>query len=225
MGNLEKISSKKFLLRSLARNIDAGTNKCFEYNGFRLYRDGVDGYKIFDENMTYIGTFSINSINEYFILSRLSKKSKSSYGAPKNKPRKKKRFDIISNEFMVFVKGFPCMVDGCKNKNIEAHHIYGRQPARHDILTVPLCKEHHTGSNFSVHEGNVREFREKYTRQKMEKVSLEILKEWNKTSMSNEMSREIEEYLSRTSKPFTAAIKEFIIGRRKINKESTMGKR
>jgi len=224
MGNLEKISSKKFLARALKRNIDAGTNKCFEYNGFKLYRDGVDGYKILDEDMLDIGTFKIDEINEYFISSRLSKKSKQTQKPIKSKPRKKKRFDIISNEFMAFVKGFPCMVEGCSNKNIEAHHIYGRQPARHDILTVPLCKEHHTGSKFSVHEGNVREFREQYTRPKMEKVALEILKEWNKTSMSNEMSQEIEKHLSRTSKPFTAAIKEFILGRRKANKESIMGK-
>lgn len=224
MVNLEKINSKKFLERALKRNIDAGTNKCFEYNKFKLYRDGERGYKIFNEDMNDIGTYDVDEINEYFISSRLSKKTTSKSSRIKNKPRKKKRFDIISNEFMMFVKQFPCMVDGCQNKNIEAHHIYGRQPARHDVLTVPLCREHHTGSSFSVHEGDVRRFRDTYTREKMEKISLDILREWNKTKMANEMSIELEKHLSKTRKPFTTAIKDFILGRRKIDKTSIMGK-
>lgn len=226
MENLVKVSSRKFLVRDLKRNIELDNNKCFEFNSHRFYRDGDSDYKILDENGNDIGTFNIVEITESFLKFRIRKQTQSTKNSPgiKSAPRKKKRYDIISNEFMGFVKEQKCMVDGCNSNNSEAHHIYGRQPARHDILCVPLCPEHHRGSLFSVHEGNVKDFREKYPREKMEKISLSIFKSWIESGNGDEYMKDLLDTLSKTTKKMPLAIKDFIVGQgRKNKKKSNLG--
>lgn len=217
MKNIVKMTSRKFLIRDMARNIELGTNKCYQFNGYSFFRDGEDAYKIFDEDDNDIGTFDIGSITENFLKMRIKSKSlrdKKPKGLV-SRPRKKKRYDIITNDFMLFIKHQKCLVDGCRNEDVEAHHIYGRQPARHDILCVPLCAKHHRGSEFSVHEGNVRDFRKKYPRDVMEQVSLDYLDEWTKDNHGiDTIFREIFHHLKNTKERHTKAIKEFLIGRR-----------
>ncbi len=219
MSNIVKMTSRKFLIRDLNKNIELGTNKCFEFNGFRLYRDGETGYKILDKDGDDIGTYDISEINDYLLKTKLSKETKKTYSGIKSKPRKVKNYDVVSNEFMGFVKEQQCIVDGCTRTNIEAHHIYGRQPARHDNLCVPLCSYHHRGSEFSVHEGNVRDFRKRYTREEMELIALVIFKKWIDDTNPGEFYEDLYEYLKNTKERHTKAIKEFLIGRNNSKKK------
>lgn len=222
MKNMVRMTSRKFLLRDLERNLSLGNNKCYLFNGHTFYRDGEDGYKIFDEDEKDIGYYDMSSINDYFLRTKIVKYTKqekpkgfSMKSTPiKSKPRKKKRYDIICNEFMGYVKTKPCIVEGCTNTNSEAHHVYGRQPARHDNICVPLCPYHHRGSEFSVHEGNVKKFREEYTRTSMENQALVIFSEWVSSQMNiDEMLKDLSTHLQNTTKKHSVAIKEFIIGR------------
>ncbi len=224
MRNLVRINSRKFLIRDLNRNIKLNTNKYFEFNGHKFYRDGENMYKILDSSDNDIGSYDINKITDFFLKVKIvrykdniNKKSKSMV----SKTRKKKRYDIISNEFMLFVKEQPCIVDGCNRKDVEAHHIYGRQPARHDILCVPLCSHHHRGSEFSVHEGNVRNFRKIYTRKSMEEISLLIFRQWLTTTPDNyDFFIELYKCLKDSDKKCSIAIKDFIIETGKTRKKS-----
>ena len=190
--SLNKITSRKFLIRDLKRNISLGGNKCFEFNGNEFYRDGNSSYKILDSDGDDIGTYDIDEIDDRFLKTRIRKKKSlpSVKQTIKPKARKKKRYDIIQNEFMVFVKNEHCIVDGCGSETSEAHHIYGRQPMRHDLLCVPLCAEHHRGSNFSVHEGEVKAFRQKYTKNLMEKEAIRIAYRWIKSLSSTDIPTE-----------------------------------
>lgn len=217
MKNMVTMTSRKFLLRDLERNLALGNNKCYVFNGHTFYKDGEDGYKIFDEDENDIGYYDMSSINDYFLRTKIvkyTKQEKTKGFSMKSKPRKKKRYDIISNDFMGYVKTKPCIVEGCSSENSEAHHVYGRQPARHDNICVPLCPYHHRGSEFSVHEGNVKKFRKEYTRTLMEQKALEIFSEWISDQMDpDEMLKDLSDYLKTAEGKHSVAIKEFIIGR------------
>ena len=222
MSNIIKMTSRKFLLRDLERNIKLNNNKCYEFNDHTFYRDGQDGYRIFDGSENSIGYYDMADINDYFLKTKIvnytdqeKPKGFSMKSKPiKSKPRKKKRYDIILGEFMGHVKTQPCIVKGCTREGVEAHHVYGRQPARHDNICVPLCAYHHRGSEFSVHEGNVKKFRTEYTRCDMEKQALVIFTEWVSNGMNADlMLKELVEHLQSTDKKHSVAIKEFIIGR------------
>jgi len=212
-----RISSRKFLVRELVRNIDLDRNNSYKFNEHIFTRDGLDSYEIAREDGFSLGTYDVNVITDHFLRAKIvkyTKKEKNKGYSMKSKPRKKKRYDVICNEFMGFVKEQPCIVDGCTRGNSEAHHIYGRQPARHDNLCVPLCPYHHRGSEFSVHEGNVRDFRNKYPRDEMEIIALSIFVEWLKNNTDDEFMTSLGDKLTATSKKHSIAIKEFIIGRR-----------
>jgi hypothetical protein len=216
------MTSRKFLVRELKKNIKLGTNKCFKFNDFAIYRDGELGYKILDEDGEDFGTYHVDEITEMFIKMNMpNKKPKDNKQKIKTKPRKKKRFDVILPEFMGFIKEQPCMVDGCDRENVEAHHVYGRQPARHDNVCVPLCSYHHRGSEFSVHEGNVKDFRKKYTRKNMQKLALSYFKEWvSQNEKDNDFYKDLVYFLEDNEDRHSAAIKEFILGRKSSNKKS-----
>ncbi len=177
------IEDKKELMFELSSNIDSDSNNWYEFGGYSFYRDGEYDYKVFNENGDDLGSFHIDNIEKDFIKKRVLKKIEKlsdpvKKSTIKKKPRKKKEYDIILNEFMGHLHSCQCIVDGCNNTDIEAHHVMGRQPYRYDILCVPLCVYHHRGSEYSWHEGNVKRFRKEYSKDILAKKSMEILLEW-----------------------------------------------
>ena len=219
------MTTRKFLIRELNRNIKLNGSKSFRFNEYVFFRSDNDNYIIIDKDENEIGTYNISNITENFLKIKTPKTKKKQYSGIKSKPRKVKKYDIILIDFMKFVKHQKCFVDGCNRKDIEAHHIYGRQPSRHDNLCIPLCSYHHRGSEFSVHEGNVREFRKKYKQKDMERSALLIFNEWIKNTKPDKFYSDLLLYLKNTEKTHTEAIKEFIIGRRHSAKKSEMGNR
>jgi len=57
--------------------------------------------------------------------------------------KREKRGEIINLEYMEWIKKRPCMVPGCTDKNIDAHHSVHRSQGRDDRTCVPLCHHHH----------------------------------------------------------------------------------
>ncbi len=177
------VSSIKELMLELNSNIDMGTNNFYEYEEYSFYRDGEMKYKVFDSEGNDVGSFDIDEIESSFIKPVLKRsKSKSSFGMKrtqiKKKPRRKKVGDMIIPEFMEWLHTKNCIVNGCNNTNIEAHHVLGRQPKRYDNLCVPLCSEHHRGSVYSWHEGNVKMFRSDYSKEKLSSIATKLFTEW-----------------------------------------------
>ena len=223
-----KVTIRKYLIRDLARNIEFEKEEELEFNGYVFSFEGENTYYVSSPDSD-IGSVDLSEITEQWLKMRCNKSQKKEPKPMKksrlvSKPRKVKKYDIILKVFMVHLHTQQCIVDGCCNNNIEAHHIYGRQPMRHDILCVPLCSYHHTGSVFSVHEGEVKAFRNQYSKKIMEEKSIEILSEWvnNEGSylLSDEEIRlfaELIPYLQKSEEyAYDKKIKEFLIeyGRR-----------
>jgi hypothetical protein len=179
---LIEVDSKRELLMYLRDNIDDGENNCYTFGEYSFYRDGETGYKVFDSDGNDMGTYDILDIDKSFIKKRIMKKkvdiSRMKQSPIKKKARKKKDGDIIILEFMEWLHTKRCVVHGCQNASIEAHHVLGRQPRRYDNLCVPLCPEHHRGSEYSWHEGNVKKFRADYSREKLADMSIKLFHEW-----------------------------------------------
>jgi len=161
-------STKKELLKILdILNVD---DFC-EFDGKTFYKESEDSYRVFDETGNDLGVFNKKYIRDFM----LGKKKNSMI---KSKPRKKRHDDLIIPEFMEWLHTQRCVVFGCSNKNIEAHHVTGRQPRRYDNLCVPLCSEHHRGSSYSWHEGNVRKFRKDYPKEKLASIANDLFTRW-----------------------------------------------
>lgn len=173
---VERMSSRKSLIKALSDEIEYETYRQKSFNGC-IFSPLSDGTIEIETPSSDIIFQNISNINEQWLKVFCNKSSRKS-SAIKKKPRKKKKFDIILNEFMEYLHTKKCVVDGCTRTNIEAHHILGRQPHRYDILCVPLCTYHHRGSEFSWHEGNVSEFRQKYTKDILSRIAMKIMLEW-----------------------------------------------
>ena len=207
--------SKKELLMLMEENIHNGKNDCYEYMGYSFYRDGESKYKVFDEDGNDRGSHYIDDLDEK-ILKKLEPKNKQrKISRVNNKGRKKKKGDIILPEFMSWLHGKKCIVHGCNRRDIEAHHIIGRQPYRYDNLCVPLCPEHHRGSTYSWHEGNVKEFRQDYPIETLTDISIELIEEWideNMVSNPNiDFIKKITNSIKNRKKSIKDAIKEAIL--------------
>ena len=57
-------------------------------------------------------------------------------------------------EYREFVRQFDCVVMGCKGKEIHAHHAEtgGMGIKGSDYSCIPVCPNHHTGGNESIHQ-------------------------------------------------------------------------
>ncbi len=175
---IEKISLRKNLIKTLKIEISFGELNQKSFNGF-IFTPHSDGSIEVETPTGDILSQNIESMSEQWLKVFCNKSSFSKDKVPmKKKPRKKKKHDIILNEFMGHLHTCECAVDGCPNTNIEAHHVIGRQPHRYDILCVPLCVDHHRGSEYSWHEGNVRKFRKEYSKDILAKKAMHLLLEW-----------------------------------------------
>ena len=64
---------------------------------------------------------------------------------------------------LAWLRGFQCIVRGCKNEPVEAAHVRvgtdggtGMKPS--DVWAVPVCREHHRSSSGSIHYAGERTF-------------------------------------------------------------------
>ena len=179
---LREIVDKRELIRLLESNIENDTNESYEYEGHSFYRNGETGYAVFDSRGNSKGFFNHGEAKS-FLKTRVIKKSDGASSIKKRKTmkaksRKTKVGDLILPEFMSFLHSKECVVDGCRAKEIEVHHIFGRQPYRYDNLCVPLCPAHHRGSDYSWHEGSVRKFRKAYTKDFLSGIANRFFREW-----------------------------------------------
>ena len=80
-------------------------------------------------------------------------------------------------KYLAFVRSHGCLVPDCHNA-AEAHHLVFRSKgnSRSDILTVPLCTIHHTGSE-SVHALGFDGFEERYCIE-FHRIVIALLTEW-----------------------------------------------
>lgn len=62
---------------------------------------------------------------------------------PGKKPKKSKT--KAEHEHLNLVASHPCMV--CNNQNVNVHHIRESGEPRNHFKTIPLCYDHHQGSN------------------------------------------------------------------------------
>jgi hypothetical protein len=199
---LIEVDSKQELLMSLRDNIDNGENNCYAFCDYNFYRDGECGYKVFDSDGNDVGTYDMSDINKNFIKKRIMKKKADikqiKKTTIKKRGRRKKKGDIIIPEFMEWLHTKECIVLGCHSRNIEAHHVLGRQPRRYDNLCVPLCPEHHRGSEYSWHEGNVKKFRSDYSKELLSDMANKLFTEWmdEESSSSNRYDMDMLRYVS-----------------------------
>ncbi len=176
------VNSRKGLLGNLSSNIDRGENEFYEFEGYSFYRDGESSYKIFNLRGDDMGIFDLSCIDKDFLRKKVGKKGEETKITKKSyikcKGRKKKSLDLILIGFMRYLHSCRCVVVGCQNTNIEAHHIFGRQPYRFDNMCVPLCSEHHRGGAFSWHEGDVKRFRAEYSRERLSVLANGLFKDY-----------------------------------------------
>ncbi len=214
------IEDKKVLMRELSSNLEYDTMKYYEFGGYTFTREGETTYQVFNETGDDEGIFDITEIYDSFIKKRVMKKkikyNKVKPTSIKKKGRKKKNIDLIIIDFMRYLHSQQCVVEGCCDMNIEAHHVFGRQPYRFDNLCVPLCPDHHRGSEFSWHEGNVRKFRKEYNKERLADLANNLFK----TFMNEEgqyskeidlsLGLEIIEYIENRSSSASQAMKELM---------------
>jgi len=217
------ITTRKFMVRDLKRNIEFEREEVLEFNGYIFTIEDGTAYYVTSPSGFDIGRVDLDKITEQWLQMHCTKSKpkeakRMKQSHIKSKPRKKKKFDIILKEFMIHLHSEPCIVEGCTNTNIEAHHAYGRQPMRHDILCVPLCVEHHRGDTFSVHEGNVAKFRKIYTKSVMGREAIKIATRWINDGGSHilsdseiKMLSELIPSLEHAFKDFDVLIKEFLL--------------
>lgn len=81
---------------------------------------------------------------------------------------------------VLWVKSQPCCVPGCENTNVENAHIKGggagRKADYHWI--VPLCFDHHTGGDDSIHGLGSAELFDKTHDICLEYVAARLEREW-----------------------------------------------
>jgi len=91
-----------------------------------------------------------------------------------------------------FIRSHSCLVFNCKNPT-QAHHVIYKSKGNScsDILTIPLCQEHHT-SNIGIHGLGLEKFQEVYGVE-IHREIIKLLEEWvSKTCFSEKM---IEQYM------------------------------
>lgn len=87
----------------------------------------------------------------------------------KNAPLKTKPLKDAKYLSWFHNQGFGCFV--CGNTSIEAHHVLSGNRGRPDDSVVPLCNLHHTGSKFSAHGADAKQFYEEYTKEMLLKMA------------------------------------------------------
>jgi len=92
-------------------------------------------------------------------------------------------------QYLEFVRSFPCIV--CRAKNdIHAHHTEtgGMGVKGSDLSSVPLCHEHHTGGDVSIHKLGVEEF-EKLHGISLKLVQVELLRAYVRCLCGHSLQR------------------------------------
>lgn len=72
-----------------------------------------------------------------------------------------KHINDRDSQYREFIRSFPCLVKGCRETPIHAHHMEtgGMGTKGSDYSCIPLCHKHHTGGNQSIHNQGEINFR------------------------------------------------------------------
>lgn len=65
--------------------------------------------------------------------------------AKRKHERRVKRRGEPDLDYMLWIKLQPCLVPGCRNKDIDAHHSVPKSQGGADRTCIPLCHYHHIG--------------------------------------------------------------------------------
>jgi len=89
--------------------------------------------------------------------------------------RKTRRSELYA--YLEFIRSHSCLVFNCKNPT-QAHHVIYKSKGNScsDILTIPLCQEHHT-SNIGIHGLGLEKFQEVYGVEVHREI-IKLLEEW-----------------------------------------------